>query len=424
MEYWSIEGGRPLGGTAKIHGAKNAVLPIMAASLLVDRAVLYRCPVLTDVDAAARILRALGCTVTRCGETLTVLNTEGVCCETLPEEPAREMRSSILFLGALLARCGRARLSFPGGCELGPRPIDLHLMGLARLGAEIREDGGFLDCRVNGRLRGTQIALPFPSVGATENLLLAAATAEGETIVTNAAREPEVTALAEFLNTCGADIVCDGDRIRVRGVGELHGCAFAIPPDRIEAATYLCAAAATGGEIRVEGVCPAHLAAVLPFFEEMGCRLDVGEDTIELAAPRCLSGVGCVRTMPYPGFPTDAQAPLMAALCRSEGSTLFIETIFSARYRHVGELLRMGACISTDGRTALVRGVGRLHGAGVACTDLRGGAALVVAALAAEGETRLCETHHIERGYSDFVPLLSALGAEITILRQEEPHFV
>jgi len=413
MEFWRIEGGRPISGEIETHGAKNAVLPILAAALLTDRTVLTRCPSLTDVDAAAKILRALGCAVSQRGDTLTVEAAGEPACESLPEEPAREMRSSILFLGAMLARCGRARLPFPGGCELGPRPIDLHLCALRRLGAVIREEGGFLDCHVPGRLRGAPVALPFPSVGATENLLLAAATAEGETLITNAAREPEVTALADFLNRCGADITCGGERIRVRGVRELHGCAFPIPPDRIEAATYLCAAAATGGEIAVRNVCPAHLAAVLPVLEEAGCRITTAKDMIALLAPRRLSGVRCVRTMPYPGFPTDAQAPLMAALCTAKGSSLFIETIFSSRYRHAGELARMGAEISIEGRTALVRGVVQLHGASVSCTDLRGGAALVIAGLAAEGETRIFETHHIERGYCDFVPRLAALGAKI-----------
>jgi len=413
MGTWCIEGAGPLAGTVEIHGAKNAVLPILSASLLAEETTLLRCPALTDVSAAKEILQCLGCRVTQALDVLRVDASGEIACEALPEQPAREMRSSILFLGALLARCGRARIGFPGGCELGPRPIDLHLAGLRRLGAEIREEGGILECRVGGRLRGAPIALPFPSVGATENLMIAAATAEGETVITNAAREPEVRALADYLNACGAQIACEDDHIRICGVESLGAATVSIIPDRIEAVTYLCAAAATGGEIRLERVCPAHLAAVLPIFEEMGCRLKTEEAAIELTAPRRLSSVAAVKTMPYPGFPTDAQAPLMAALCCARGSTLFIETIFSARYRHVGELERMGAQIRTEGRMALVRGVERLHGAAVRCTDLRGGAALAVAALAAEGETVLSETRHLDRGYCDFAKQLGALGAKI-----------
>jgi UDP-N-acetylglucosamine 1-carboxyvinyltransferase len=413
-----IEGGRPISGVVTIHGAKNAVLPLLAASLLTGKTTLTRCPALSDVATAVHILRRFGCAVSHTGDVLTVDATgEMTDCE-LPESLSREMRSSILFLGAMLARCGKARVSFPGGCELGPRPIDLHIAGLRKMGAQIREENGMLDCRVDGRLRGAAIALPFPSVGATENLLLAAATAEGETILTNAAREPEITALCRFLNRCGGKIALSDDKIRVTGVPALHGCSFSVIPDRIEAATYLCAAAATGGEIELRRVCPEHLAAVLPFFEEMGCRLRIGADTIALEAPKRLTSAGLVKTMPYPGFPTDAQAPLMAALCRAKGSTLLIETIFSARYRHVGELIRMGAQIRLEGQAALVEGVETMHGAPVRCTDLRGGAALVIAALSAEGTTTLSETHHIERGYCDLAEQLCLLGANV---KKEEP---
>ncbi|MBR6736615.1 MAG: UDP-N-acetylglucosamine 1-carboxyvinyltransferase, partial [Oscillospiraceae bacterium] len=314
----------------------------------------------------------------------------------------------------MLGRCGRARISFPGGCELGLRPVDLHIAGLRKLGAVIREEHGMLDCVVPQRLKGTSIALPFPSVGATENIILAAVTAEGETIITNAAREPEIIDLIGFLNRCKADITVSGDSIRIKGVDSLGECEYTVIPDRIEAATYLSAAAATGGEILLERAEEKHLSAVLPFFEEMGCRLCVKDDTIELKAPKKLSSVGVIKTMPYPGFPTDAQAPLMAALCLSKGSTMFIETIFEARYKHVGELVRMGAKIRTEGRVALVEGVDTLCGAPVRCTDLRGGAALAVAALAAKGTTVLSDIRHIERGYCDFAWQLRSLGAKIT----------
>ena len=392
---------------------KNAVLPIMAATMLTGKTTLYNCPALSDVCAAAEILQNFGCKVTHDGDVLSVDAEEVECCD-LSERLSREMRSSILFLGAMLGRCGRARISFPGGCELGPRPVDLHIAGLRKLGAVIHEEHGMLDCIVPNRLKGTSIALPFPSVGATENIILAAVTARGETILTNAAREPEITDLADFLNKCGADITVSGDSIRIKGVERLHGCEYTVIPDRIEAATFLSAAAATGGEILLERAEPKHLSAVLPFFEEMGCRLCVKNDTIELKAPKKLSSVGVIKTMPYPGFPTDAQAPLMAALCLSKGSTMFIETIFEARYKHVGELVRMGARIRTEGRVALVEGADSLCGAPVRCTDLRGGAALAVAALAAKGTTTLSDIRHIERGYCDFAAQLRLLGARIS----------
>ncbi len=408
-----IEGGRPLCGAVSVHGAKNAVLPILAAALLTEKTTLYQCPMLSDVTAAAEILRHFGCSVVHKGDVLQIDASGEIANCDLPDSLSREMRSSILFLGAILGRCRRAVVSFPGGCELGPRPIDLHIAGLRRLGAQIREERGCLECRVEGRLRGTSIALPFPSVGATENLLLASATAEGETVITNAAREPEITALADFLNRCGAKIELSGDRICVTGVDALHGCEFTVIPDRIEAATYLCAAAATGGEIRLDHVCPRHLSAVLPFFEEMGCRMRIDRESIELSAPKRLTAPGVIQTMPYPGFPTDAQAPFMAALCRAQGSTMFIETIFSSRYKHAGELMRMGAQIRIEGRVALVEGVEALHGAPVCCTDLRGGAALVIAALAAQGKTTLSETRHIDRGYCDLAGHLRRLGANV-----------
>lgn len=413
MDAMTIDGGRPICGTAFMHGAKNAVLPLMAATLLTEKTTLYNCPALSDVFAAADILENFGCKVAHEGDTLKVDAEGEIVCRELPESLSREMRSSILFLGAMLARCKRARISFPGGCEIGPRPVDLHISGLRKLGAVISEEGGMLDCRVEGRLVGTSVALPFPSVGATENLLLAAATAKGDTIITNAAREPEIGELARFLNRCGADIAVSGDRIRIRGVKELHGCEYTVIPDRIETATYLSAVAATGGEALLKNTEPEHLSAVLPFFEDMGCRLGLCENGIEIKAPKRLSSVGVIKTMPYPGFPTDAQAPVMAALCLSRGSTMFIETIFESRYKHVGELVRMGANIRTEGRVALVEGVEFLSGAPVRCTDLRGGAALAVAALAARGRTVLSDIHHIERGYCDFAGQLRNMGAEI-----------
>lgn len=413
MERLLIEGGRRLNGELGIHGAKNAVLPILAGTLLCKETVLHNCPCLSDVAAAESILETLGCTVLREGETL-VINANNVTYCDPPEFLMREMRSSILFLGAILARCGCARVSFPGGCELGARPVDMHIEGLKKLGAIIEEDHGFFDCRVNGRLKGAKITLPFPSVGATENIVLAAATAEGKTVIQNAAREPEIQDLADFLNACGAKISVQGDYITIQGVASLGDGEHTVIPDRIETATYLCAAAITGGDVSLTYCCPQQLAAVLPVLEEMGCRLKLYEDVITLTAPERLLAVRPIKTMPFPGFPTDAQAPVMAALCISKGTSMIVENIFEARYKHAGELLRMGARIETEGRVAVVEGVPALHSATVKCTDLRGGAALAVAALAANGISALTELRHLDRGYADLEAGLRTLGAKIT----------
>ena len=413
MERLLIEGGRRLNGELGIHGAKNAVLPILAGTLLCKETVLHNCPCLSDVAAAESILETLGCKVSREGETL-IINANNVAYCDPPEYLMREMRSSILFLGAILARCGCARVSFPGGCELGARPVDMHIEGLKKLGAIIEEDHGFFDCRVEGRLQGAKITLPFPSVGATENIILAATTAEGTTVIQNAAREPEIQDLADFLNACGANILVQGDYITIEGVIALGNGEHAVIPDRIETATYLCAAAITGGNVSLKNCCPQQLAAVLPVMEEMGCRLKLFEDAITLKAPERLMAVRPIKTMPFPGFPTDAQAPVMAALCVSKGTSMIVENIFEARYKHAGELLRMGAEIRLEGRVAVVEGVPALHSATVKCTDLRGGAALAVAALAANGVSALTELRHLDRGYADLEEGLRTLGAKIT----------
>ena len=412
MERLLIEGGRRLEGELSIHGAKNAVLPILAGALLCKETVLHNCPQLSDVAAAEAILETLGCKVSREGETLVIDARNVVYCAP-PEHLMREMRSSILFLGAILARCAQARVSFPGGCELGARPVDMHIDSLRKLGAVIVEDHGFFSCHVTGRLKGANITLPFPSVGATENIILAAATAEGVTIIRNAAREPEISDLADFLNTCGARILVRGDHIMIEGVPSLGSGEHTVIPDRIETATYLCAAAITGGSIHVRHCLPQQLAAVLPIMEEMGCRLRLHEDAISLTGPERLSAVRSIKTMPYPGFPTDAQAPVMAALCVAKGTSMIVENIFEARYKHAGELLRMGARIETEGRVAVVEGVPVLHSATVRCTDLRGGAALSIAALAANGISVLTELKHLDRGYADFEKGLQTLGAII-----------
>lgn len=413
MSQLLIQGGRQLDGEVRIQGAKNSVLPILAATLLTGGEVLLRnCPRLRDVEASGRILRTLGCDA-RWEAGGMAVNTAQVSGCVISDRLMREMRSSAIFLGAILARCGQAEISYPGGCELGPRPIDLHLAGLRSLGAEIQDAGGVIRCRAE-RLRGREIVLSLPSVGATENLMLAACGAEGTTSICNAAREPEIQDLQGFLNACGARVSGAGSStVVVEGGRRLHGCVYTVMPDRIAAATYLCAAASAGGTVLLRDAREQHLATVTAVLREAGCDVLSDQAGIGCTCRRRLRAVRPVRTAPYPGFPTDAQAVLMAALLRSRGATVFEENIFENRYRHVDELARMGADIQVSGRTAVVTGVETLRGAPVRCTDLRGGAALCVAALAAEGETRVMEIGHIDRGYERLERDLQALGAEI-----------
>ncbi len=417
MEKLVINGGNRLNGTVHIHGAKNSVLPLLAATVLVHgECCIENCPLLSDVSAATAILRHLGCRVTRREHTVCV-DASGVIHGDIPDSLMREMRSSIVFLGAVAARTGGAQLSFPGGCELGPRPIDLHLAALRQMGLHIREEGGMLRCRCKERLKGCAITLAFPSVGATENVLLAAVTAEGVTTIYNAAKEPEIADLCGFLSACGAHIAGAGEStITIEGVERLHGCTYRVIPDRIEAATYMGAVAITGGTALLRDICPDHLQSMIPLFEEMGCAISVWDRELLVAAPPRLRRVKTVRTLPYPGFPTDAQALLMAMTCVADGTSVFVETIFESRYKHVGELMRMGARIKVEGRVAVVEGVKTLSGASVECTDLRGGAALALAALAAEGVTHITNLYHLERGYEAFPSCLEQLGASLQVL--------
>lgn len=412
MSYYVVQGGQTLRGSVPISGAKNSVLPILAATLLNGgRNVLHNCPDLRDVSSAIQILEHLGCKVSREGDTVTVDSTV-VDRWDVPHELMREMRSSVIFLGPILARCGRARLSLPGGCDIGQRPIDLHLSALRKLGAVIREQGGDILCEASD-LQGRDIILSFPSVGATENTLLTATACGGVTRIINAAREPEITDLQEFLRKAGALVLGGGESvITVSGSTPRRDVEHTILPDRIEAATFLCAAAACGGEVTLTGAEPEHVGTVIQCLRDAGCTVRSAGRTITLLAPKRLGSMPTVRTMPYPGFPTDSQAPLMAAACTAQCSALFIETIFENRFRHAAELQRMGADIRISGRTALVTGR-QLHGARVRSTDLRGGAALVVAALAAQGESRVEALTHIDRGYEHFAEKLIALGASI-----------
>ena len=412
MTTYLVEGGYPLEGSVAIHGAKNSVLPILAACLLAPgECVIRNCPRLSDVEASLDILRHLGCPARREGDAV-VVDASAPAAWDVPDALMREMRSSVIFLGAILGRMGQARLCAPGGCELGPRPIDLHLAAIRALGGEIAEEGGGLSCR--GALRGADIVLSLPSVGATENAMLAAVCARGETTITNAAREPEIVDLQNFLTALGAKVRGAGTSvIAVEGGGPLHGGEHTVMADRIVACTYLAAAAAAGGELELTGADWRTLVPVTAVLTEAGCRVDSAPGRIALACRQPLRGVRPIRTAPYPGFPTDAQAPLMAALCKSRGCTVFVENMFDSRYRHVDELRRMGADVRTEGRVAVVYGVPRLHGARVRAADLRGGAALAVAALGAEGETRLEDAGHIGRGYQSLDGDLRALGARI-----------
>lgn len=409
-----ITGGRKLSGEVKVQGSKNSTLPILAATLLCeDESVLFNCPDLTDVDASIRILRYLGCKATRQASTL-IVDTKDMSRSDIPHDLMREMRSSIIFLGVLIARCGRAKMSLPGGCELGPRPIDLHLSALRQMGIDITEQHGELECVATDGIKPSKIALSFPSVGATENIMLTAVKAKGTTIITNAAKEPEIEDLADFLNSCGAKVSGAGEStIIIEGVDKLCGCNHSIIPDRIVAATLMSAAATTSSKITLDGVIQSHLSSIIPVFEQAGCELTYNSGKLTIDAPYRLRSPKLIRTMPYPGFPTDAQAPIMAMTCKASGLTVFVENIFESRYKHVDELNRLGANIKVEGKVAVVDGVRYLSGANVQALDLRGAAALVVAALSAQGNTQVSGVNYLERGYDDFEVVLQTLGADI-----------
>lgn len=415
MQKLIVNGGHRLRGELSLQGSKNSALPIMAASLLCgEECVLENCPKLSDIYAASRILNCLGCRCSFSGNT-AVISSECVNGNSIPEELMHEMRSSIIFLGAMIGRTGECTVCCPGGCELGPRPIDMHLAALRKMGADIRESYGKIICRVSSRARGARISLPFPSVGATENIILCAVTAEGETVINNAAREPEICDLCGFLRACGADISGDGgSSIVIKGKEKLHGCTYSIMPDRIAGATYLCMTAATRGEIILTNACVDAMEPFLSVLEQTGCSVYTSKDRIYLRSGSRLKAVrDRIRTMPHPGFPTDAQSVLMAALVTADGTSVFEENIFDCRYRHTDALVKMGADIQVLGKIAVIKGVDRLYGANVDATDLRGGAAMVAAALAAEGKTEISNISHIDRGYERIEDAVCRLGGNI-----------
>ena len=414
MQKLIIEGKNRLSGEIEVQGAKNSSLPFLSSSILINsKTILHNFPDLSDVDAACRILSGLGAKCRRDSKTVTV-DASGINGFEVPDKLMHEMRSSIVFLGAILGRLGKCRLSFPGGCELGPRPIDLHISALSKMGVTIKEEHGYLECSADKGLKGARLLLSFPSVGATENIMLAAVTANGITEIENAAREPEIVDLANFLIKCGAKIYGAGEStIRIEGVNKLTSCEHTVIPDRIVTVTYLCAAAITDSELTVTNASSRDISAVMPVFEQMGCKLYSFDDKIYINAKNEKKAVQTVRTLPFPGFPTDAQALIMAVTTKCKGASVFIENIFESRYKHVGELRRMGAKIKTEGRMAIVEGVPMLSGAKVSATDLRGGAALVLAGLSANGITEIDNIKHIDRGYENIEKNLKTIGARI-----------
>ncbi|MBX5476127.1 MAG: UDP-N-acetylglucosamine 1-carboxyvinyltransferase [Clostridia bacterium] len=413
MDRIVIRGGYRLGGSVRVSAAKNAVLPILAATLLTaDECRIRDIPEIQDVLTMNRLIELLGTEIRR-DEDEWIFRTPEVRTSEASYDLVRMMRASILVMGPLLARTGQAVAGLPGGCAIGVRPIDLHLKGFAALGAEISLAHGRVQASVRGRLRGAHIYLDYPSVTATENILMAAVLADGTTTIENAAEEPEVVDLANFLNSMGARVSGAGTRlVRVEGVRELHGTAYTPIPDRIEAGTFLVAAAVTGGWVALENVVPDHLAAVIAKLREAGVAVETEGDRVLAEGPARPLATN-VKTLPYPGFPTDMQAPFMSLLTIAQGTSVITETVFENRFRHVEELKRMGARIDIEGPSAIVHGVERLTGAPVTASDLRAGAALVVAGLVAEGETEIAGVHHIDRGYKDLVERLRTLGANI-----------
>ncbi len=424
MDIWRIRGGARLEGDCELQGSKNATLPILAACLLCPgRVELHRVPRLRDVDAALEILRHLGCRAEQEGDRVYIDASE-LSGSAVPRGLMEKMRSSVIFMGALLARTGQASLSLPGGCQLGKRPIDLHLLALRSLGAQIEEEGERILCRP-ALLRGAEIRLPFPSVGATENAMLAACGARGETRILGAAREPEIVSLQDFLRGLGARITGAGtDAITVSGFRPAASLCFTLPADRIVGATMACACASCGGDILLRNCDPRHFSTLLHFLNDAGCVIIQKHDRVRVRTEGRLRAVGPVVTAPYPGFPTDAHPLLMAALLRAEGESVFTEMIFESRYRQVPALRKLGARIRVRGREARVLGVKRLRGAALEATDLRGGAAMVLAGLAAEGETLLRDAGHIRRGYEALDGCLRSLGAQIIYEGEEHGIFV
>ena len=419
MEAYSIKGGNPLQGDVRVMGAKNAVLPLLAACVLIREPVqLTGCPELSDVVNMLKLLESLGCKTSRSGSDLYI-DASGAQEHVMPQSISKLMRSSIFMLGPVLARFGRADFAYPGGCEIGLRPIDLHLQGLRALGAHIEEEHGHILC--SGKLTGGSVHLDYPSVGATENVMMAAVCAQGDTVIHSAAREPEIVDLGNFLNACGACVRGMGtDTIYIKGGAQLHGASYAPLTDRIIAGTLLVAGAATRGDVFVRGARAQDMQAIIAKLRETGCAIHISQDGVRAQMSGRPRAVRRVETAPFPGFPTDMQAQMMALLSLSRGTSVIAENVFENRMQHAAELMRMGADIQVSGRIAVVRGVEHLSGARVTTRDLRGGAALCIAAMAAQGESIVENIRLIDRGHDHLENLLTSLGAEIARIQFNE----
>jgi UDP-N-acetylglucosamine 1-carboxyvinyltransferase len=421
LEKIIVRGGQRLNGTVKVEGAKNAVLPVIAATLLASegKSIIRDVPTLSDVYTINEVLRCLNADVTFSNHEIIVDASRELLIEA-PFEFVRKMRASVLVMGSLLARKGSARVALPGGCAIGSRPIDQHLKGFEAMGAEVKVGNGFIEANVQGKLKGAKIYLDFPSVGATENIMMAATLAEGTTIIENCAKEPEIVDLANFLNKMGAKVKGAGtETIRIEGVERLYGAKHSIIPDRIEAGTFMVAAAITRGNVLVKGAVPEHLSSLIAKLIEMGVTVIEEDEGIRVIGPEKLKPVD-VKTMPHPGFPTDMQSQMMALLLCAEGTSVITETVFENRFMHVEEFRRMNAQVKIEGRSVIIDGPCKLQGAEVAATDLRAAAALIIAGLAAEGYTRVTELKHLDRGYVNFHEKLRALGADIERVKEEE----
>jgi len=414
MARYIICGGNRMVGSIEVPGAKNAALPILAAALLTEKPViLHNCPRLADVENALLIMESLGCGIKRV-ERDVFIDPSSIDRFDIPDKYVKEIRSSIIFIGALLGRMGRAKTRHPGGCEIGRRPIDLHLKGLTGLGVIVNEEKDHLEC-IGERLKGAKIRLDYPSVGATENIMLAASCANGRTIIENAAKEPEIEDLQEFINALGGEVQGAGtSRIIIEGKEKFHDAEYTIISDRIVAGTFMISAAISGGDAIVKNVVPKHVGSLIKKLREAGCDVFIDDSGIRVKGPSRLKSVKEVKTLPYPGFPTDLQAQLMSMLTKAEGTSVILETIFESRFKHVDELVRMGANILVNDRTAVIKGVARLKGEYVKARDLRGGAALVLAGIGAEGQTVVEDSGQIVRGYEDLDEGLRSLGASIT----------
>ncbi len=414
MSKYVITGGNRLNGEVNIQGAKNSALPILAAALLINgTTVLHNCPNLSDTRAALEILKALGCSCVQ-NENDIYINSSSLSCSKIPADLMLKMRSSVVFLGAILSRCSVATITAPGGCELGPRPIDLHLKAIKELGFSVCDTGEIITCKRESPIKNVEISLDFPSVGATENVILASCVSGGRVSLCNAAKEPEIVDLANFINKAGGRVQGAGtDQIEIIGVKRLYSVEHTVIPDRIVAATFMSAAAVTGGEIFLKNVCPNHLIAVMAAFREMGCNIKWTENSLLIKAESPLKRIKTLRSTVYSGFPTDAGPLLVASLIKAQGTSVFIENIFENRFNYIGELRRLSADIKVFGKVAVIEGVKTLNGANLSCTDLRGGAAAVIAALGANGQSKIDNIFHIERGYEALPETLGNLSAII-----------